>query len=66
MEYINNHLDDEIKLTDKSGIWRYLIRLGATEIKLWWEMRQFLQNLLCAVENIGIVSIYGKCDGTEL
>ena len=47
-EYINDvildHLDDEIKSTDKSGVWRYLISF---------------KNLLRAIENIGIVSVYG-------
>ena len=47
-EYINDvildHLDDEIKSTDRSGVWRYLISF---------------KNLLRAIENIGIVSVYG-------
>ena len=47
-EYINDvildHLDDEIKSTNKSGVWRYLISF---------------KNLLRAIENIGIVSVYG-------
>jgi hypothetical protein len=47
-DYINlvllNHLDDEITSTDKSGVWRYLISF---------------KNLLRAIENIGIVSVYG-------
>ena len=47
-EFINNiildHLDDEIKSTNKSGVWRYLISF---------------KNLLRAIENIGIVSVYG-------
>ena len=47
-ESINNiildHLDDEIKSTNKSGVWRYLISF---------------KNLLRAIENIGIVSVYG-------
>ncbi|QQP41908.1 Uncharacterized protein FKW44_016410, partial [Caligus rogercresseyi] len=47
-EFINDiildHLDDEIKSTNKSGVWRYLISF---------------KNLLRAIENIGIVSVYG-------
>ena len=47
-EFINNiildHLDDEIKSTNRSGVWRYLISF---------------KNLLRAIENIGIVSVYG-------
>jgi len=47
-EFINDvildHLDDEIKSTDRSGVWRYLISF---------------KNLLRAIENIGIVSVYG-------
>jgi len=47
-EFINDiildHLDDEIKSTDQSGVWRYLISF---------------KNLLRAIENIGIVSVYG-------
>ena len=47
-EFINNiildHLDDEIKSTNRSGVWRYLISF---------------KNLLRVIENIGIVSVYG-------
>lgn len=47
-EFINDiildHLDDEIKSTNRSGVWRYLISF---------------KNLLRAIENIGIVSVYG-------
>ena len=37
-EYINDvildHLDDEIKSTNKSGVWRYLISFKVYELKL--------------------------------
>ena len=63
-EYINDvildHLDDEIKSTDRSGVWRYLISF---KVCFWIIFVCFLilsvKNLLRAIENIGIVSVYG-------
>ena len=63
-EFINDvildHLDDEIKSTDRSGVWRYLISFKVTPslISIYKEV-SFPQNLLRAIENIGIVSVYG-------
>ena len=63
-EYINDvildHLDDEIKSTDRSGVWRYLISFKAIISVHSFPFRAFtFQNLLRAIENIGIVSVYG-------
>ena len=63
-EFINDvildHLDDEIKSTDRSGVWRYLISF---KVSFNWScallILYFFQNLLRAIENIGIVSVYG-------
>ena len=63
-EFINDvildHLDDEIKSTDRSGVWRYLIsfKVTPTFLSIYKEV-SFPQNLLRAIENIGIVSVYG-------
>ena len=62
-EYINDvildHLDDEIKSTDRSGVWRYLISFKAILCSLLIFLTLPFQNLLRAIENIGIVSVYG-------
>ena len=69
-EYINDvildHLDDEIKSTNKSGVWRYLISFKVSSVIHLNVSHPFsqlfpkiLQNLLRAIENIGIVSVYG-------
>ena len=64
-EYINDvildHLDDEIKSTDRSGVWRYLIsfKVMASPFLRHNAFKLFSQNLLRAIENIGIVSVYG-------
>ena len=62
-EYINDvildHLDDEIKSTDRSGVWRYLISFKAILCSLLIFPTLPFQNLLRAIENIGIVSVYG-------
>ena len=63
-EFINDvildHLDDEIKSTDRSGVWRYLISFKASFDWLCALLKiYFFQNLLRAIENIGIVSVYG-------
>ena len=68
-EYINDvildHLDDEIKSTDRSGVWRYLISFKVISMHRNNTKNHFTpiisssQNLLRAIENIGIVSVYG-------
>ena len=62
-EYINDvildHLDDEIKSTDRSGVWRYLISFKARLLLIIRLLMICFQNLLRAIENIGIVSVYG-------
>ena len=61
-EYINDvildHLDDEIKSTDRSGVWRYLISFKVILLHILLPYN-LIQNLLRAIENIGIVSVYG-------
>ena len=62
-EFINDiildHLDDEIKSTDQSGVWRYLISFKVIHVKCAAPIIFVPQNLLRAIENIGIVSVYG-------
>ena len=65
-EFINDiildHLDDEIKSTDQSGVWRYLISFKVIHVKCASMAAPIIfvpQNLLRAIENIGIVSVYG-------
>ena len=64
-EFINDiildHLDDEIKSTDQSGVWRYLISFKVnTALRFKDQIFEFSpQNLLRAIENTGIVSVYG-------
>ena len=63
-EYINDvildHLDDEIKSTDRSGVWRYLISFKVSDTNVVFHYQCIrTQNLLRAIENIGIVSVYG-------
>ena len=63
-EFINDvildHLDDEIKSTDRSGVWRYLISFKASFNWPCALLKTYsFQNLLRAIENIGIVSVYG-------
>ena len=62
-EYINDvildHLDDEIKSTNKSGVWRYLISFKVSHHSNISHLFSLKKNLLRAIENIGIVSVYG-------
>ena len=66
-EFINDiildHLDDEIKSTDQSGVWRYLISFKVIHpcqcVSMAAPIIFVPQNLLRAIENIGIVSVYG-------
>ena len=77
-EFINDiildHLDDEIKSTNKSGVWRYCVVCVSSKLYLiifklcfslcWKDSFDFrylisFKNLLRAIENIGIVSVYG-------
>ena len=71
-EFINDiildHLDDEIKSTNRSGVWRYVFQScgNCIPIRVCWHTLAFFdrylisfKNLLRAIENIGIVSVYG-------
>ena len=80
-EFINDiildHLDDEIKSTNKSGVWRYRVLCVPSQLYLikpsmfkscfnsccndFFDFRYLIsfKNLLRAIENIGIVSVYG-------
>ena len=79
-EFINDiildHLDDEIKSTNKSGVWRYQFLCVTSQLyplrlffkwcfnlccNNFFEFRYLIsfKNLLRAIENIGIVSVYG-------
>ena len=77
-EFINDiildHLDDEIKSTNKSGVWRYCVVCVSSQLYLIifkscfslcckdsFDFRYLIsfKNLLRAIENIGIVSVYG-------
>ena len=82
-EFINDiildHLDDEIKSTNKSGVWRYCfytsrkspchrmefhlvqsIHLNIiVSSSFYFRYLIAFKNLLRAIENIGIVSVYG-------
>ena len=46
-EYINDvildHLDDEIKSTDRSGVWRYLISFKVPAVRMIWRNTIFLE-----------------------